>query len=79
MAKLLVAGAAQLAGDVDSARRRLEEAAAGCDVADMKLYAAAARWQLGDAARREAEAWLASEAVVAPQQMVTMLVPGFGG
>jgi hypothetical protein len=51
----------------------------------MKLYAAAARWQLGEllgvdagrGVRAEAQAWLVGEGVAAPEKRVAMLAPGF--
>jgi hypothetical protein len=85
LAGLLEAGVAALRGHAGTARHRLAQAARGLEAADMALYAAAARFRLGQveggdagrAARQEAEAWLRREGVAAPARFVGMLAPGW--
>jgi serine/threonine protein kinase/tetratricopeptide (TPR) repeat protein len=72
-------------GDVQGAVRALATAAEGFDAADMTLHAHAARRRLGtllggDEGRAlvlAADAGMAAEAVVSPERITAMLVPGF--
>ncbi|WP_236644191.1 ATP-binding protein [Sorangium cellulosum] len=83
---LLRAGAAELRGERDEAIAQLEAAAAGFDVADMPLYAAAARRQAGELLGGEkglqrilvADAVMARERIKSPARWAAMLAPGFG-
>ena len=82
LAHLLRAGVAIQRGRAAGARTALEIAASGLDSAQMRLWAAAARYQvahlIGDADRCAAqELLLRAQGVVAPARMVAALVPGF--
>jgi hypothetical protein len=84
-ALLLRAGVAHLRGDAPGAVSRLEAAATAFDAADMKGYAAAARWRLGalkagDAGRALAnasETFFRDQAVKEPARVLAVLAPGF--
>jgi hypothetical protein len=81
----LRAGVAGLRHDCSQARQWLSQAASGFERADMALYAAVARWRLGElrdsAAGRhlvdETDDWMASQGIKKPASMVRMLAPGF--
>jgi serine/threonine protein kinase/tetratricopeptide (TPR) repeat protein len=85
LAWLLRAGVAGLRHDCSQARQWLSQAASGFERADMALYAAVARWRLGElrdsAAGRhlvdETDDWMASQGIKKPASMVRMLAPGF--
>ncbi|MEZ4295131.1 MAG: AAA family ATPase, partial [Polyangiaceae bacterium] len=85
LARLVQAGIATVRGDEATARDRLLEAVTGFDAADMALYAATARFRLGQveqgeggqAVREAALAWLAREGVTAPARFLRMLAPGW--
>ena len=64
LARLLVAGAASQEGDRPAMERELRAAIAELDAADMKLYAAAARWRLGEV--QAAEDWMRGEGIAFP-------------
>jgi hypothetical protein len=79
---LLRAGIEHQRGRDDRAQAALAVAVAGLDGAEMRLWAAAARWQAGrlagDSRRCAAqEAWMREQGVVAPSRMAAALVPGF--
>jgi tetratricopeptide (TPR) repeat protein len=84
LAAMLRAGVAARQGDLDRAAELLAGAAAGCDTADMALYAAAARRQWGvlvggtegQELVRNAEAWMTEQTIKNPERMSAMLVPG---
>jgi hypothetical protein len=77
-------GAASLTGDSAAAAAELERAIALADAADMALYAAAARLQLGRLLAGErgkdlvsaAEQAMSAQGVRSPVRFATMLVPG---
>lgn len=85
IAQLLHAGIASIEGDTQPAVRHLHDAVERFARADMHLYAAVARRRLGalqdDAAgrdlRRQADDWMASQAIRNPVAMTRMLAPGF--
>jgi len=85
IALLLEAGLAHLDGNAPLALRRLHDAAARFDAADMKLYLAVTRRRIGalrdDAAgralKREAEEWMAAQTIRNPAAMTRTLAPGF--
>jgi eukaryotic-like serine/threonine-protein kinase len=85
MADLLLAAVESLADRPIAAAARLRSAVAGFEGAEMALYAAAARWRLGELLRGDegktlvesARAWMLAEGIVAPERMLAMLAPGF--
>ena len=85
LAVLVRAAIASGRGDAGGAGALLERAVDGFARADMGLYAAAARRQLGvtlDCARgaaliSEADAWMTSQRIQRPELMARMLAPGF--
>ncbi|HEU5056489.1 MAG TPA: AAA family ATPase [Kofleriaceae bacterium] len=87
MGGLLGATVAHLEGKDESAMARLEEAAAGFDAADMKVFAACTRIRLGtlqggtrgDQLVAEATQALSDRRVVRPERGVLCLAPGFRG
>jgi len=87
LAALVRAGVAAAEGDAARALGLLDAAAAGCEAADMALFAAAARYRRGQilggdegrALRDQADAWMAGEGVFNRERMVNMLAPGFAG
>jgi hypothetical protein len=86
LARLLAAGVAARRGSIPEAIALLREGAELCDTADMELYAAAARYQMGvliggpagSALTTEAAAWMRGQRVARPERMAAMLVPGGG-
>ncbi len=83
-ALLLNAAIAAQTGDRGTAEQRLATAVDTFDRADMKLYAAGARRRLGliqgERGRplvRDAEAWMASQAIRNPRSMTRLIAPGF--
>lgn len=77
---LVRAGLACLEGNGPCAEQRLTDAIGCFDLADMKLYAAAARRRLAalrGARDNAADAWMASQGIANPQAMTRMLAPGF--
>ncbi len=85
LVSLLSAGAAAVRGDAAGARGHLLSAIPGFETADMRLYATAARYRLGQveggdggrALLTEAETWLRDEGVESPARFVAMLAPGW--
>ena len=77
------AGAASLRGQEEPLARELLQATEGFERAEMKLHAAAARFQLGRvhggeagvASVGEARAWMAGEGIRDSEAMVRMLIP----
>ena len=69
----------------DAAAALLAEAIKGFEIAEMRLFAAAARRRLGetrggakgDALVAEADAWMANQGILKPELITRMLVPGF--
>ena len=86
MAQLIRAGCAARRGDLTSAARLLETAAAGLEARDMAMMAEAARWRLGEvlggerghALVREAESAMQAEGVKQPANLAAVFVNGFG-
>ncbi len=82
---LLEAGIAKQRGDTSKCSRLLSEAIAAFDLADMALYAAAARRRLGEVLGGErgqtltndADVWMRQQKVKNPATMTRMLAPGF--
>jgi serine/threonine protein kinase/tetratricopeptide (TPR) repeat protein len=82
----LIAAGAIAPTDPASAGGVLESAIQGFEVTGMRLYAAAARWRLGElrggqdgrALVQRAEEFMRSEEVVRPDRITAMLAPGFG-
>jgi eukaryotic-like serine/threonine-protein kinase len=85
LAWLLMATVAYLEGSPDVARDKLADAAAGFERAHMKLYLAVVRRRLGELAsddasrerRRQADEWMASQAIVNPARLTRLITPGF--
>jgi hypothetical protein len=85
MASLIRAGAAATLGNPGEAEAQLRTAVDGLERADMKLYAAAARWQRGrllggdegQALVTRAERWMNEQGIVNKARMAAMLAPGF--
>jgi hypothetical protein len=82
LADLIEAGAFAVEEKREEAARLLEQAIAGCDATDMALYAWCARRQLAKLredpeALAAADGWMRAEAIVRPDRMAQMLVPGF--
>ena len=83
--ELIEAGAAAAAGELDVAVGRLERATTAFTGAEMTLMATLARWRhgallggdTGGELRRDAEAWLRGQGIVAPARWASMLAPGF--
>jgi eukaryotic-like serine/threonine-protein kinase len=79
------AGVDAVRGHLERAVQRLEQAEAAFYEADMNLYAAATRYQLGRLLGGErgrelkvrAEEWFEAQAVRKPESFVDMLLPGF--
>jgi serine/threonine protein kinase/tetratricopeptide (TPR) repeat protein len=84
LATLLRAGVASRRGDTERAAGLLAEAVTGCDRAEMALFAAASRRQLGTLTGgakgrdlvQQAEAWMSEQTIKNPARMSAMLVPG---
>ena len=81
IALLVEAGCASLDGRTSAARTHLRDAADAFDRADMRLYAAVARWRLGQleggTLRAESEAWMTAQTIRNPARLTAMLAPGF--
>jgi hypothetical protein len=82
LACLLSAGVHALEGHSAIACTRLADAAAGFDLAHMKLYAAVARRRRGelahdDSLRRRADEWMADQGIVNPARITRLIAPGF--
>jgi len=85
LAMLLRAGISRLNDDSTKAADDLERAIAALDAADMSLYSAAARRQLGvvrggtigTALVAEADAFMRDRHIRMPDRMSSILVPGF--
>jgi hypothetical protein len=83
LAQLLSAGVAAGRGEKDRVPGLLRDAAEQCDVAAMRLYAAAARrrlgqWLGGDEGQtlvKSADDWMAEQQVLRPERMTALLVP----
>jgi tetratricopeptide (TPR) repeat protein len=83
-AAILDASVAYIEGRHGIAKARLENAVRLAEAADLKLHAAAARYQLGrllggDSGRAllaEGERWMRSEGIRAPERWAEVLVPG---
>jgi serine/threonine protein kinase/tetratricopeptide (TPR) repeat protein len=84
LGSLLLAGVSSLRGDDGLAVSRAREAVRGFDAADMALHAAVSRRTLGKllggdegaGLARQAEAWMASQAVKTSDRLTAMLAPG---
>ncbi len=84
-ASLIFATVAYQRGQVDSATTWLAKAIEGFEQEGMRLYAAAARYRLGEilsgdrgvGLMAEAEGWLLNQKVKQPEPMLQMLAPGF--
>jgi eukaryotic-like serine/threonine-protein kinase len=82
---LVEAGVRRLRGDEVGAAAALRRALGDLEAADMALWAAACRVQLGalvggdegQALAAAGSAWLATQAIVRPSQVVATLIPGF--
>jgi serine/threonine protein kinase/DNA-binding transcriptional ArsR family regulator len=82
LAHLIDAGAFAVEAKNDEAARALELAIAGCEATEMALYAYCARRQLaklrGDQqGLAAADDWMRGEAIVRPDRMTQLLIPGF--
>jgi hypothetical protein len=85
LALLLDACIASVEGRRHVSAAHLEEAAAGFERADMKMYLAFTRRRLGAllggdrgrALQRDAEAWMAAQPIRNPVCFTRMLAPGF--
>jgi hypothetical protein len=85
LATLLRACAAAAEGQRDPARTLLSAAIGGFDAAEMPLFAASARYRLGQlvggdegsALTAAALAWMSQEKIRQPARMIAMLAPGF--
>jgi len=84
-ADLIRAGVAHRRGNDGSAAAFLENALQGFATADMRLFANAARWRLGellggDRGRellQEAEEWMSRQQIRNPARIMNLLAPGF--
>ena len=85
LAGIVMAGLAASMGDLDQAKEQLDAAASGFDAVKMPLHAAIARRQQGrllggDEGRallEQADAWMKSQQIKAPERWSAMLAPGF--
>jgi hypothetical protein len=85
LAHLIRAGAASVQGDITGAERLLAETVERFELADMGLFAAAARRQLGrlrggDEGRalvEQADTWMRSQSIRNPSRMASCMAPGF--
>jgi hypothetical protein len=83
--ELIRAGVANIRGEADESAALLSTAVEGFEIADMGLYAAAARRRLGqtlggDRGREliaEADAWMLKQTIKNPERLTRMLAPGF--
>jgi hypothetical protein len=84
LVSLIKAGVANLRNEQGAARSYLSDAVDGFDLANMHLYAAAARRRLGqliegkkgEDLKVEAESWMQKQGVHDPERMTRMLAPG---
>jgi hypothetical protein len=84
LVSLIKAGVANLRNEQGTARSYLSDAVDGFDLANMHLYAAAARRRLGqliegkkgEDLKVEAESWMQKQGVHDPERMTRMLAPG---
>jgi ATP/maltotriose-dependent transcriptional regulator MalT len=85
LAALIRAGISATRGDGNRTRSYLSESVAGFELANMALYAAAARRRLGqtlggergDQLLAEATSWMTQQQIKKPDRMTQMLAPGF--
>jgi tetratricopeptide (TPR) repeat protein len=85
LARLIKAGAASVRGDARSAEQLLSEATHQFEAANMGLFAASARRQLGQlrggdegrALIEQADAWMRAQLILNPSRMASCLAPGF--
>jgi eukaryotic-like serine/threonine-protein kinase len=85
LAQLITAGVARVRGDTGRAEQLLADATERFESADMGLFAAAARRQLGQvrggdegrALVERADTWMRSQSIVNPSRMASCLAPGF--
>lgn len=85
LAQSIQAGLRFIDGDVDASRQLLESAVHNFEKAEMALFAAAARRQLGiltggdegAALVATADAWLRGQLVKVPERFTEVLIPGF--
>ena len=85
LAQLIKAGVASVRGDAGRAERLLADATERFESADMGLFAASARRQLGqlrggDEGRElieQADAWMRAQSILNPSRMASCLAPGF--
>jgi hypothetical protein len=85
LARVIRAGGAAVRGETASAQSLLSRAVAECEAADLALFAAAARRQLGrllggDEGRdhvARADAWMHGQSIRNPARFAACLVPGF--
>ncbi len=85
LASLIRAGIAHNRNEPGTARSYLSDAIDGFDLADMHLYAAAARRRLGEMIggergkelKTEADSWMRRQTVLDVERMTRMLAPGF--
>jgi tetratricopeptide (TPR) repeat protein len=85
LAQLIRAGAASIQGDAGRAARLLADAVSRFDSAEMGMFAASARRQLGrlhggDEGRdliERADAWMCAQSIRNPARMAACLAPGF--
>jgi hypothetical protein len=75
LAQLVRAGVAARARRA-GARADLERAVAQLETADLNLYAAAGRLQLGGDEAQRAERWMSEQHILQPRRMAAMLAPG---
>lgn len=84
LGSLLLSGVSSVRGDDGIAVSRAREAVRGFDAADMALHAAVSRRTLGKLVggdegaglARQAEEWMASQAVKTSDRLTAMLAPG---
>ena len=86
LAGLVRAGVAAVQGDGETAAALLRRAIPQFELAEMALFAAVARWRLGELLGGEegcrlvrvADEWMQSEGIRVPWRFAAMLAPGFG-
>jgi hypothetical protein len=87
LGQLLEAGVAHVRGDVGGASIALDAAGAALDASDLKLFAAAVRWQRGQllggdegaALIANARAFMSAQGILKPEKFAALFVPGFAG
>jgi hypothetical protein len=87
LAMLIRAQVANCKGDLDRARKLLEEALTGLEACELGLYAAATRRRLGQlvggdqgkALVAEADRWMTAQGIRNPERMTAVYAPGFAG